>query len=120
MVCLVSIGEVRASDMAGIGVASLMLSAWGVIGALCLIVSCMVAADRRRREVPGAGWYLMVPVETAAVTIVATIVLGPQLGDVFAIVALAVPLLAWVGAHRLHREREPEFRYRGNGRSGRR
>jgi len=49
-------------------------------------------------------------------TISVTLLLGPQLIDTFFVIAMLLPVLAWIGADRLHREREPTFRYRGQGR----
>lgn len=104
--------DVLASDMAGIGIAGLLLAAWGVLAVLNLLVTLVVVTRRMKRHVAGAGWYLLVPIETALFTGLAIVLIGHDLADRFFLFAVPIPLAAWGLAHVLHREREPEFRYR--------
>lgn len=98
--------------MAGIGIAGLLLAAWGVLAVLNLLVTLVVVTRRMKRHVAGAGWYLLVPIETALFTGLAIVLIGHDLADRFFLFAVPIPLAAWGLAHVLHREREPEFRYR--------
>lgn len=116
----VIVPQASASDMAAIGAGTLLLTAWGVLAALNLLVTVVVVVRRVGRQSPGARWYLLVPVETWLLTILAVFVAGSRLVDMFFLFAVPVPLAAWALAHRLHREREPEFRYRHTRYRGRR
>lgn len=104
--------DALASEMAGAGVAALLMAAWGLLAVVNVLVTAFVVSARARRQADGAGTYLLVPLETALFTALAVAVAGRNLLDLFFLFAIPIPLAGWALAHWLHRERAPEPRYR--------
>ena len=101
-----------ASDMAGAGAGALLAMAWAALAVANVLVTVLIAWRRARAGRSGALAYLLVPLETVLFTGVTILLAGHALLDLFVLFAAPIPMAAWGLAHYLHREREPEFRYR--------
>lgn len=98
--------------MAAIGLGTIIALAWQAMLLACIVVSIVVAVRRRRRNVHRALWYLLVPVEMVAFTLVMAFLFFRADIDLFepaALLLLAVgaPAAGWLIGHVLHRPRTP-------------